>query len=121
MIFYAFQEFCYPGYLYNEESGNFAPVLGFFLSMTELRLPVTALIQANDIRKNGVTDKYTKGPSAVSDEEVGKNGGLGENLKMFTPGASIIIALKLFEYLGETTLELLLQTYVHQLTIHQCI
>ena len=120
-IIYDFQKFCYPGYLYNEESGNFAPALGFFLSMTELRLPVTALIQVNDIRKNGVTDKYIKGPSAVSDEEAEETGALGSLLKMFTPGASIIIALRLFEYLGETTLELLLQTYVHQLTIHQCI
>ena len=105
-----FQQFCYPGYLYNEESGNFAPALGFFLSMTELRLPVTALIQVNDIRKNGVTDKYIKGPSAVSDEEAEETGALGSLLKMFTPGASIIIALRLFELLGETTLELLLQT-----------
>ena len=103
-----FQLLCYPGYLYNQKTGNFAPALGFFLSMTELRLPVTALLQANDIWKNGVTDKYTKGPSTISKEdEVDFN----HFFKMFASGASIIMALRLFEYLGETALELLLQTY----------
>ena len=97
-----------------EEGGLFHPGLGFFLSMTELRLPAIAILQAYDIRKNGVTDKYIKSPVNISDKEAHVNGNWGSKLKMFSPGASIIMAMRLFELLGETTLELLLQTYEQQ-------
>ena len=79
--------------------------------MTELRLPAVAFLQAYDIRKNGVTDKHIKSPAAIGDEDANSNGGgYGSALKLFQPGAPIIMALRLFELLGETTLELLLQT-----------
>ncbi len=38
-----------PDYLYSEEYGFFHPILGLFLSLTELRLPVLAMIQIYDI------------------------------------------------------------------------
>ena len=94
-----------PDYLYDKKFGLFHPILGLFLSLTELRLPVLAMIQIYDITMNGVSDKYLIGPADVKDCE-------DDDRKMFSAGASMIMALRLFELLGETTLELLLQTYV---------
>ena len=97
-----------PDYLYHKNYGLFHPILGLFLSLTELRLPVLAMIQIYDITMNGVDDKYLVGPADVTDV-----GGCADyDRAMFSAGASMIMALRLFELLGETTLELLLQTYV---------
>ena len=95
----------FPDYLYDEKYGYFHPILGLFLSLTELRLPVLAMIQIYDITMNGVDDKYLVGPADVQYSADGDRA-------MFSAGASMIMALRLFELLGETTLELLLQTYV---------
>ena len=96
-----------PDYLYHKKYGLFHPILGLFLSLTELRLPVLAMLQIYDITMNGVDDKYLVGPMDVN------SGDCAESTRhMFAAGASMIMALRLFELLGETTLELLLQTYV---------
>ena len=99
---------------YHPENGFFHPLIGFFLSIVKLRLPVTAAIQAYDVIKNGVDDKYLRGPARITNNvaEI-TSGPTGRLLKVFTPGLSIILALKLFELMGETTLELVLQTSVH--------
>ena len=96
-----------PDYLYHKKFGFFHPILGLFLSLTELRLPVLAMIQIYDITMNGVSDKYLVGPADVNDYDCAD-----ELRAMFSAGASMIMALRLFELLGETTLELLLQTCV---------
>lgn len=99
-----------PGYWYNSESGFFHPVLGLLLSITDVRLPVVAALQIGDIIRHGVDDKYLVGPAEAPDRELGGKAAT-EMFRMFTPGASIVMALRLFELLGETILELLLQTY----------
>ena len=97
----------FPDYLYDKKYGLFHPILGLFLSLTELRLPVLAMIQIYDITMNGVDDKYLIGPADINGNDCAD-----PDRKMFAAGASMIMALRLFELLGETTLELLLQTYV---------
>lgn len=96
-------------YIYDWEMGLFHPILGFFLSMTELRLPVIACIQIYEIATRGVTQKFLDGPTTV---KMSNRFRALTNFKLLTPGASIIYGLRLFELLGESTLETLLQTYV---------
>ena len=88
------------------ESGMFHPILGFVLTVTQLRLPFTALLQIFDVWHNGVHDKYMTTP-VKADQKLDQN----EFLRRFTRGYSGLLMLKMYELLGESMPEMLLQTF----------
>ena len=49
--------------LYDPGNGRFHPMLGFVLSVTQTRLPVTAALQMYDIARNGVHEALQLAPA----------------------------------------------------------
>ena len=60
---------------------------------------MVAALQIGDIIRHGVDDKYLVGPAEAPDRELGGKAAT-EMFRMFTPGASIVMALRLFELFG---------------------
>lgn len=81
------------------EHRKFDPWVGFLLTITNLRLPVTALLDSFQILSKGISPDDTKSPKHQAID------------KIFT-GASNIVFLKVFEIMFETVPELLLETYI---------
>ena len=94
--------------LYDPGNGRFHPMLGFVLSVTQTRLPVTAALQMYDIARNGVHDKYTTPPV---NWDGGSSFSAGAFFERFGDGTSAVLMQKMFELLCESIAEIFLQTY----------